>query len=75
MTFEQATEKLNLISPNPYIHQGDLFTAIIVPKDSDDRISFISDLRDGKANVSDVKKYSHNDQYNVDGLMTKTFNL
>lgn len=75
MNLQQAKEKLNMIKPNPYIHEGQLFTAIIVPKKDKERQKFIIELKSGKASTQNVDKYSSDGEYNIEGFMNIAFNL
>lgn len=72
MTYKEAEYLLSTLDENPYPYNGELYVAVIVPEIIDDRIRFLSDRK--KSSV-DVKDYSTNNQFTINGYSKKAFNL
>lgn len=75
MIYSQAQRKLEQYAQNPYIKNEDYWLYIITPKIHKDKKIFLDDLKNKKCNINDAKKYSTDDQFEVDTLMMKSFNL
>jgi hypothetical protein len=72
MTYNEAEILLNTLERNPYPYNGEPYVALIVPEIIDERMKFIADIQ--KFDV-DVKDYSTNGQYTINGYSKKAFNL
>lgn len=65
MTFQEAEFLLSNVSPNPFYYNNEEHQAIIVPNLEKDFVKFLSDIKDDKATLKDVIRYSTNNKYSV----------
>lgn len=75
MTFQEANALISNMSANPYSYNNELFTAIVVPEILEERIKFLSDIKDGKININDSFNYSSSNSFVVYTVLNKSFRL
>lgn len=75
MTYQEAEFQLSKEHPNPFENNGQIRQTIVVPKLEKDFIKFISDIRERKANLKDVVKYSTNTEYTLWSGDTEFYNI
>ena len=75
MTFQEGHNLIVNMSANPYNFNNELFTAIVVPENLNERIRFLEDLKKGKININDSVQYSLDGNFVVCGFMNKAFNI
>ena len=75
MTFQEANALISNMSANPYSYNNELFTAIVVPEILEERIKFLSDIKDGKINTNDSFNYSSSNSFVVYTVLNKSFKL
>lgn len=75
MTYKEAEYLLSTLDKNPYLYEGQLHTAFIVPESVDDRLGFLADLKERKINADNIKKYSTNKNYVIYSVLNSAFNL
>lgn len=75
MDLQESKKLLSMFQENPYMYGDNKYTAIIIPETLEDRIAYLSDLKEGKASINDGHKYSKNDKFVLRGIMNRAFNL
>lgn len=58
-----------------FTYNNEKYTAVITPAIIEDRTRFLVDLKLKKINPADVRNYSNDNNYVIDALMNKAFNL